>query len=290
MYLVVKKTSQLDIRRDSLEKMSESGILKGDQLERFHRAHEEHMKTYGKLIEELTNRNIEFREVVRGEEWPDFDKVKSIITVGGDGTVLEASHHLRNTNVSLIGVRSSSMSVGFLCYVSENEISLLGEQLENDSVNFMSVDRLHATITKYNGEMIETAPVLNDFLYTNKNPAETTRYVFDFEGNKELHKSSGIWVATAAGSTAAIHAAGGTVYPIEDENFQFVIREPYCPPGGCYLKTKSEFTPEKNNIVIENRCDSAFLALDGHHGMVELDMGDVISFERSSKLRIARQL
>ena len=289
MYLVIKKTSQLDIRSDSVGSLIERGVLEQEQVDRFETAHEEHVKTYNNLIEELEKHNIEYTEVVRGEKWPEIDNIKAVITVGGDGTVLEASHQLENSNVGLIGVRSSSMSVGYLCYITEKEISGLGRQLKTHDVNFVPVERIYAKVEKRTGEVITSPPVLNDFLYTNKNPAETTRYVFSFGDEVEVHKSSGIWISTAAGSTAAAAAAGGKVYPIEHRAFQFVIREPYCPPGGDDLRKNSEFEPEKNSITIENRCESALLALDGHHGLVELEMGDRISFERANKLQIARK-
>lgn len=289
MYLVVKKTSQLDIRGKAIKKMVDRGVMSDEYLKRLEDAHADHVKTYGLLVSELTEKKIQFTEVQRGEIWPDLSTIKAVITVGGDGTVLEASHEIEDKKVPLIGVRSSQMSVGFLCYVSESEISELAEQLKADTVNFIGVERLYAKVLKYNGRELITPPVLNDFLYTNKNAAETTRYSFEFEGGKELHKSSGIWIATAAGSTAAISAAGGKVYPIEHREFQFSIREPYCPPGGCYLKTKGDFTPEANNIVIENRCESALLALDGHHGHIELEIGDRVTFERASQLMIARK-
>ena len=289
MYLVVAKTSQLDIRGDKLNQMVQSGELKHEHMQRFENAHRDHVDTYSNLLKSLKENNIAFQEVLRGEVWPDCKDVKAVITVGGDGTVLEASHNLNDSEVPLIGIRSSAMSVGFLCYVTENEIDLLANRLKQDEVNYLSVERLKAKVVKADGSTFLTPPVLNDFLYTNQNPAETTRYLFEFDGNKEEHKSSGVWISTAAGSTAAISAAGGEVYPIEYKQFQYVIREPYCPPGGCYLKTKSEFDPGKNNIMIENRCHNALLALDGHHGMISLGIGDHITFERASPLKIARK-
>ena len=39
----------------------------------------------------------------RGEIWPDLSTIKAVITVGGDGTVLEASQEIEDKKVPLIG-------------------------------------------------------------------------------------------------------------------------------------------------------------------------------------------
>lgn len=289
MILVVSKTSQFDIKRASIESMIENGTVCQEHLARLKKAHDEHVSTHQKLIKSLKENKLQYTEISRGEKWPDLEGIKAVVTVGGDGTVLEASHNINCSDVSLIGIKSSSMSVGFLCYTTEKGIPELSKQLKQNTVHCLTVERINAVIKSKSGNQQFTSPVLNDFLFTNQNPAEMTRYSLVFEEKEELHKSSGIWVATAAGSTAAISAAGGTIFPIEHKSFQFLVREPYCPPGGCYMKTKSEFIPEKNNIVIRNRCDNALLALDGQHEIINLTMGDVITFARSAGLRLARQ-
>jgi len=52
--------------------------------------------------------------------------------------------------------------------------------------------------------------VLNDALFCHRSPAATTRYIISHEGREEHHKSSGVWVGPAAGSTAAVPARRGT--------------------------------------------------------------------------------
>jgi NAD+ kinase len=44
-------------------------------------------------------------------------------------------------------------------------------------------------------------------------------------------RSSGLWVSTACGSTAAIRSAGGAVLPRSSRRLQYLVREPYTPPG-----------------------------------------------------------
>lgn len=290
MYLIVKKNSQLDIRRDWVKSVVSKGLLNDDYLLRLEQAHEEHVETYNTLLRELEKNALSFIEVSRGKPWPDLTGIKAVLTVGGDGTVLDASHHIVDDAVPLIGVRSSSTSVGFLCYVNGHEISTLVKELVSGEVEYISVERLGAEVHRINGEKVSTLPVLNDFLYANKNPAETTRYKIDFDGISELHKSSGIWFSTAAGSTAAIGAAGGQSFPITSKQYQFVVREPYNPPGGLYRIVKSEFNPEDNNLSVENRCDKGFLAVDGHYGIIDLSMGDRIEFHRATQLKIARKI
>ena len=133
--------------------------------------------------------------------------------------------------------------------------------------------------------MLFRSPILNDFLYANCTPAETTSYRISLGDQRERHKSSGIWIATAAGSTAAINAAGGVRQKIDESLFQFYVREPYTPPDKPSYDIKSGmFDPEKNYILIENFSENAVLALDGQHGHVSLGFGDTISFRRAMDL------
>ena len=128
-------------------------------------------------------------------------------------------------------------------------------------------------------------------LFANISPAATTRYTLRLGERKEEQKSSGIWISTAAGSTAAISAAGGTVFPILDERCQFFIRELYSPPDNeGELLRKGIFNPDNDRLAIENHCEKAMLATDGQHGFIRLEFGDRIHFKKGPKLKLCSNL
>jgi NAD+ kinase len=68
---------------------------------------------------------------------------------------------------------------------------------------------------------------MNDLLVSTLSPAGTSRYVLKVGSRIEEQISSGIWISTAAGSTAAIYSAGGRILPATSRKFQFVVREAY---------------------------------------------------------------
>jgi NAD+ kinase len=291
LILVIRKNSTLDRHGEYVRDKVKRGFLPKSHLERLKTAHDEHYSTFELLLNSLTTAGLPYTEVERDDPWPSFSGVKYVITVGGDGTVLEASHHIPERSPTLIGVRSSPSSVGFLCYKSGQQISDLVTELLSDTLSVVEVDRVKASIfCVKTGERIDSKPVLNDFLYTASNPAETTRYLITCNGRSEVQKSSGIWISTAAGSTAAISAAGGKIYPLNHRGFQYVVREAYCPPGQVFGLIGGDFDPDSQKLEIENRVDQGLLALDGHHGSIELGYGDRIQFDRAESLLIARSL
>jgi NAD+ kinase len=153
---------------------------------------------------------------------------------------------------------------------------------------WVQVERLAAEIhfVRHGGTQ-RTEPVLNDFLYTHLNPAATTRYRLQWGDQKEDQLSSGIWMSTGVGSTAAIRTAGGEATSLQDSRFQFYVRELYSPPSRpCMLQT-AFFTPEAASFSIENYSERAILAFDGQHGKVDLRYGDRVRFLRGPRLTLA---
>ena len=291
MILVIRKNSTLDRHGEYVRDKVTQGFLPKSHLERLKTAHDEHYSTFDLLLNSLNKAGLKYTEVQRDDPWPALLGVKYVITVGGDGTVLEASHHIPDRGPTLIGVRSSPSSVGFLCYKSGPQIAELVKELVSGDLSVVEVDRIKASIFSVKtGKKVESKPVLNDFLYTASNPAETTRYLISCSGQSEVQKSSGLWISTAAGSTAAISAAGGKIYPLSHKGFQFVVREPYCAPGQIFSLTSGHFDPPRQTLEIENRVDQGLLALDGHHGGINLGYGDRILFNRAEPLLIARGL
>jgi NAD+ kinase len=289
--LVVVKTTNYELHGSNIEARVTAGRVAVETLERLKTAHHEHYQTLEKLRVALRRGAVEFKEVSRDSKPHQQKTFDAVVTVGGDGTLLSASHQMVDGG-RILGLRSSASSVGYLCCAGPDEVTELVSKIKSDSHSWTQVSRIKAEINcLHPNKVIETVPVLNDFLYANISPAATTRYRLRFQkGHKvdEVHRSSGIWISTPIGSTAGIYAAGGSKMPIEATEFQFRVRELY-----RLGLTKPEldhgiFNPDTDLLEIENRCPQAILALDGQHGEHNLGYGDVIRFKRAAPLFIAR--
>lgn len=288
--LIVNKTTNYELHGAVIEAKVHEGRVPPDALERLKTAHTEHYQSLIRLREALTKAQITFEEISRDSMRPWPKNRNAVITVGGDGTLLSATHQMDEGGL-IVGLRSSVSSVGFLCGAGPDGVEALVKSLLEKTLATVTVQRLRAEVTKVDtGNVLKTEPVLNDFLYTNANPAATTRYRLSFRGKDEAHRSSGIWVSTAAGSTAAVLAAGGIRLGITDMSAQFRIRELYRLGHVEPEIFGSVFDPEQDLLEVENRCQQAILALDGQHGVVDLVYGDMLRFRRAAPIQLGRSV
>ncbi len=286
--LIVKKTTNFELHGAVIEAKVTEGRVPADALQRLKSAHDEHYQTLDSLRVLLTKAGLDFDEVSRDDPRPAGRVHDLVVTVGGDGTLLAATHQMASGGL-IFGLRSSWSSVGFLCCAGPADVETLVRAITERTFRTEEVQRLGAEVTRVSGgEVIVTKPVLNDFLYTNTNPAATTRYKLHFGGKSETHRSSGIWVASATGSTAAIMAAGGQRRPLTDRSFQFLVRELYRLDLTRAQIDRGFFQPEAVTLEIENRCPAALLAMDGQHGTLDISYGDRIIFKRAAPLALVR--
>lgn len=290
--LIVAKKTNLELHGNQINQSVLKGNLDKSYLKKLQQSHDEHYNTLDILQRSLNKARIDFELISRGLYWPKLKEIGLVITVGGDGTILEASHHLKNDNIPIIGIRSSKMSVGLLCACSEDKIPHLIEKLQNDSLVYLKAHRIYAEITfGQTGGNFSTEPVLNDFLFANKSPALTSRYNLQFNQVNEDQKSSGVWISTATGSTAAIGAAGGQHIPRTSEECQYRVRELYHSHTTRDSRLKSAtFDPSSNVLAIDNHSDEAILALDGQHGLIYLTFGDRLVFKRANPIPILEKV
>jgi NAD+ kinase len=286
--LVVSKVTALNSRGEFFKERLARGGLTASQHDRLQVAHKEHSETLQKFIEALTSAGITYELISSVAPFSPRPEVKFVVAVGGDGTVLAAARSIGSQEVGLVGLRSSSLSVGYLCAYSVDRISNLVGEIRARTLQFQSVHRLAAVVTRAvpGSKSVLSEPVLNDFLYANASPANTSRYNLRINDAEELQLSSGIWLSTAVGSTAAILAAGGSRVPYHQRNFQYLVREPMHRPDYQLKLVQGFFDPELDHLSIENRCDQAILASDGGYAAIELEYGDVISFKRAAPLRL----
>ncbi len=188
-------------------------------------SHLRHQMTLKTVLRDLQEEGFRVETILRsriGRQKSVDKKFRLVVTVGGDGTLLDASHLVGKTPV--LGVNSDpSRSVArFSGCRGENFRSVLREYLQG-KLGPARVPRLQFSLNGVKAGWL----VLNDLLVTTLSPAGTTRYILKVGGRVEEQMSSGVWISTAAGSTAAILSAGGRALPVSAKKFQYVVREAY---------------------------------------------------------------
>ena len=219
--LIVYKRSAYTRYRQKLPLASISGSLKR-VLKASHARHHDALDQVQK-----TFRSRGFR-IVRSFR-NDLDRIKGldrrfamVVTVGGDGTFLETSHALART--PLLGVNSDPpKSVARFSACDVGGLKTLLDRYQDGGLRPVSLSRLRLRL---NGRALHF-PALNDILVTAHCPAEASRYTLMVGGRREEQMSSGLWISTAVGSTAANASAGGKVLPHACRCFQYVVRKVY---------------------------------------------------------------
>lgn len=199
------------------------------------------------------------------------------VPVGGDGTLLEAAHYLRK--MPILGVNSDpERSVGRF---SACELKTFPEVIKgylDGRITSVPVHRLEFLLNGRKSRWL----VLNDILVTTLSPAGTSRYILKIGSRVEEQMSSGVWISTAAGSTAATYSAGGRVLPVLSRKFQFVVREPYQKKFGPRRLLKGVLEPAQELEMVSNMREGR-LFIDGANLSAPFGLGDRL------KIRASRQ-
>lgn len=145
-----------------------------------------------------------------------------IVSVGGDGTFLQAARSV--TRTPILGVNSDpSRSEAVFCAATRRTFATLCRLALARRLPRLRLYRLELLL---NGRRAPQR-ALNDVLIAHDDPATMSRYRLRVGGREELQKSSGVWISTAAGSSSAVLAAGGVRLPWGSRRFQYRPRELY---------------------------------------------------------------
>ena len=137
----------------------------------------------------------------------------------------------------------------------------------------VSLTRMQVSL---NGEVL-SARVLNDALFCHQSPAATSRYIVEHLGISEEQKSSGMWIGTAAGSTAAQRSAGGKVLALTSRSLQLVVREPYTSDGERY-ELQRVVIKKGQSLRVRSKSPRMRLYVDGPDRTYRVDLGDALDF------------
>ena len=147
-----------------------------------------------------------------------------VISLGGDGTLLETLHRIGPTDLPIAGVNIGTL--GFLTACTDEEIDLLSDHLASGELNIVERSMLQV-------EMIDEGGQARQFLALNEvvlMRGETGRLVsLETRVDGELlnhYRADGLIVATPTGSTAYSMAAGG---PLLGPHAGVFVITPICP-------------------------------------------------------------
>lgn len=254
----------------ALEEGHDSNQASIEKLKRAHRIHREGVEQVTGHLEKV---GLDFESMYRGEVG-ETDAFDLIVTVGGDGTVLDLSHRVATVPILAINSHPES-SVGYFCAGTVTSFPDLLERSLEGSLQSYSLARFSVRI---NGET-RTPPVLNDVLVAHSNPAAVTHYELEIgRGPSEEQKSSGIWISTPAGSTAAIRSAGGFVLPLGCHCMEYLVREPYPMRDGNY-RYRTGIEPMKRHFRILSKMQHGRVFIDGPHIVHDLSFDDVVELD-----------
>ncbi|KAK9153168.1 hypothetical protein Sjap_000648 [Stephania japonica] len=197
--------------------------------------HKVHMDAVNFCQDILQRKSIEWEFLPRKSLSQPIRDVEMVIAIGGDGTLLHASHFM-DDSIPILGVNSdptqveevenfkdeydARRSTGYLCAATvKNFEQVLDEILDGCK----SPSALTRILISVNGQPLPHL-ALNDILVAHPCPA----IAMDDNSCSALVncRSSGLRVCTAAGSTAAMSSAGGFPMSILSQDLQFMVREP----------------------------------------------------------------
>lgn len=276
--LVVYKKSQLELFQE--HDPTAARALASEEPEhhaRFLVSHEENRASIEMVNAAIAERGLDAdcRYRADREATHHFDL---IISVGGDGTLLDVSHAVLDQ--PLLGVNSARTSVGHFCATDAQGFGPVLDRWLLGGLSETPMTRLEIAV---NG-VVHPTPVLNEVLFTHICPAAMSRYEITVGDHSEDQKSSGVWIATGAGSTAAIRSAGGGLMHPADPRIQFLVREPYRWGEVPLMFDKGIVEPP---IFLECKMRTAAVFVDGHREQLDLGIGDTLRVERhASPLRL----
>lgn len=222
--------------------------------------HAQHYRTVEFVRDTLQARGAEVRVLTRDDKLelaPDCDLV---VTVGGDGTFLHCARDA--AGVPMLGVNSAKpSSLGHYCLADIDTFAGHLDEIASGARRYYKVARLQLVL---NGTPLPV-PVLNEVLIHDANAAGTTRYVLSARGREEVQRSSGIYIGTAAGSTAVMRSAGGKIIPVTQRKFQYIVREPGMRPSENWTLLRGILNGTEELRVLSQTPDG-MLFIDGKFG------------------------
>jgi NAD+ kinase len=196
---------------------------------------------------------------------------KCMLTVGGDGTLLEAVTHVRALEIPILGINTGRL--GFLSSFSKDEIS---EAVECAVQGSYLIDKRTLVELIAEGEPFGDFPFALNEVTFHKKESSTMITVHVTMNDKKLNSywADGLIISTPTGSTGYSLSCGGPILMPESSN---LVITPIAPHN---LNVRPLVIDDSNELIIES-------AVRGKNLLLSMDSRSV-SFPASRKVKIKK--
>ncbi|MGI8952588.1 MAG: NAD kinase [Chitinophagaceae bacterium] len=196
-----------------------------------------------------------------------------LISLGGDGTMLDAVALVRNKNIPILGINFGRL--GFLASISKEELTSAVDALVNGTyvIDKRSLIHLDADISLFN----ETPFALNEFAIHKKDNSPMIKIHTYLNGEfLNSYWADGLIVSTPTGSTGYNMSCNGPI--VFPDCSSFVIT----PVAAHNLNIRPIVVPDANIISfeVEGRTDKIICALDSRREIVDKNIQLAVKKEK----------
>lgn len=233
-------------------------VLRLFQLLDEHKAEVYVCQDFYKFLE--TNQN--FHPAIKGLiDSSDFE-ADMAISVGGDGTFLNAAERVGRKGIPILGVNTGRL--GFLADVAESDIEIALNEIFNNE--YVVEDRSQLELNICNGCFGQSRFALNEIAVMKQDSSSMiTIHTWLDDQFLNTYQADGLIVATPTGSTAYSMSVGGPILMPQANNF---VLSPIAPHS---LTVRPLVVPDNLTITlqVESRNRNFLIALDGRSHAVE---------------------
>ncbi len=217
---------------------------------------------FHQLLEQFTFPQAIYQKLIPYTKSADLSNdIDILISIGGDGTMLDAVTLVKQTNIPILGINFGRL--GFLASISREELSTAVDALINRTFHIEKRTLIHLDS---NESLFGDAPfALNEFAIHKRDISPMIKIHTYLNGEfLNTYWADGLIVATPTGSTGYNMSCNGPI--VFPESSSFVIT-PVAPHN---LNVRSIVVPDSNVISfeVEGRADQFICALDARREIV----------------------
>ncbi len=217
----------------------------------------------------------DFANVTFGEQKILLNTCDVVVSVGGDGSFINAAKIATGHNKPLLCINAGKLA--YLACLESDELHLLSNVVNG---NFVTEKRmmLDVSILDKNGGIIYHSSCINDAVVSRSGVIRIMKLSVSCNGTPLInYMADGAIVSTPTGSTAYSLSAGG---PIIEPGVESILLTPVCPHS---VFSRSVVLDGNSNLeIVHDNSGEAILSCDGQSAVV-IPEGAVVSVKRSAQ-------